>query len=300
MPAYISHAIMANDAFNRAAKDRRIFKTDVCCESLKTYSLGVDLSLSVKGLDAHNQNTQAFLMNMIKYINDNKLKSNPEIMSFLYGHVFHYFFDTNVHPFINYYSQSCQNVGFINAHNLIEGYLSSYLASRVLKTDIMKIDASFFARADISDPKVNECIDLVYYKTYKRSFVVNGYKKVLAFFVAVEKLSKSGIFNKKTLISLSKFREFLSKNHLDLSDLTNENRELFLNPVTGKKHFESFMDLYERSIEMSLDAIIKINRYLYGNASLSSLEKVFPNLSYDTGCATNLGKKYAYVKQIKR
>ena len=37
----------------------------------------------------------------------------------------------------------------------------------------------------------------------------------------------------------------------------------------------------------------KVNKYLYDGKSISSLEKVFPNISYDTGaCSKNLEEEY--------
>ena len=48
---------------------------------------------------------------------------------------------------------------------------------------------------------------------------------------------------------------------------------------------------------MTLDAISKVNNYLYGNMPLSSLERVFKDLSYDTGVSCSLGKKLIYVRK---
>jgi len=113
----------------------------------------------------------------------------------------------------------------------------------------------------------------------------------------LESFIKNGTISKKFLITFSKFSEFMYRNKLEYNDLTNETKELYTNPVTGEIHNESFLELYYKSIDMTLDAIIKVNEYLYGNVSLSSLEKVFQDLSYDTGVSCSLGKKLIYVRK---
>ena len=93
------------------------------------------------------------------------------------------------------------------------------------------------------------------------------------------------------------FDGVIEKNELTKEEITNTSNATYTNPVTGEKHNESFLELYYRSIDMTLDAIIKVNEYLYGNVSLLSLEKVFQDLSYDTGVSCSLGKKLIYVRK---
>ena len=67
---------------------------------------------------------------------ENNLIENPHIISLLYGHISHYFLDINCHPLIYYIEFGCNQVGFIPPHDLIEGYLSSYLTEKITEVGI--------------------------------------------------------------------------------------------------------------------------------------------------------------------
>jgi hypothetical protein len=60
---------------------------------------------------------------MISYIKQNNLVDNKHIMALLYGHIAHYFLDTQTHPFIYYLEIESHTVGPIPNHDLVEGYL---------------------------------------------------------------------------------------------------------------------------------------------------------------------------------
>lgn len=300
MPAYMSHAILAEDAYLRALNEGLFNKTTIYSKTMKKYSLGTDLSLFCKNFNAHNQNTQAFFINMIQYIKEKHLMLNPDVMSLLYGHITHYFFDINVHPLVFYIEKGCDEVGFLRSHHLIEGYFSSYLTKRILDEDIMNIDFSYLSDGPLEPEQCAKLITSTYLKTYNDKTALKCYRKTLLAIKLLETVTKSPLVTKSLLIEFSRFEEFLKRNNLTLNDLSNDNNEIFLNPITGEKHNESLMQLYERSIEMSLDAIENVNKYLYGNASLDLLEKTFTNLSYDTGVSCDLGRNFTYVKKIKR
>lgn len=298
MPAYISHAIMGSEVYKNSQECGKVFQTSVDENEFRAYSLGADLStLSKKNQkDPHNYYTQAFFLNMINYIKENKLIENGHILALLYGHMSHYFFDINSHPLVYYNERGCEKIGMISNHNLVEGYLNSYLAQKVLDKDIMEVKADYFSQVDLSLREVINLLNSVYGKVYGDSTIVDTYKKTFLIFKTLETAIKSGLISKNMLIAISKFNEFLDRNKLSISDLTNENKQTYTNPVTGEKHNDSFMELYNKSIDMTLDALIKVNGYLYDNSTLFSLEKVFTDLSYDTGVSCSLGKKLVYVR----
>jgi len=299
MPSYISHAIMGNSLYNISAKSSKLFRIPIKKNELQGYSLGADLSILSPTIkkDPHNYYTQIFFLNMLKYIKENRLMENSEVMSLLYGHIAHYFFDINAHPLIFYLDKGCQKTGPISSHHLIEGYLSSYLSEKILNKDIMDIKHDYFSNINLDEKEIVKLLDTIYGKVYRDSKITRIYKKTLIILKKLESFIKNGTISKKFLITFSKFSEFMYRNKLEYNDLTNETKELYTNPVTGEIHNESFLELYYKSIDMTLDAIIKVNEYLYGNVSLSSLEKVFQDLSYDTGVSCSLGKKLIYVRK---
>ena len=59
-----------------------------------------------------------------------------------------------------------------------------------------------------------------------------------------------------------------------------------------------FIELYNQSIEITTNAISEVNRYLYDGNSQDTLNKVFTDLSYDTGVDCSLGTKMKYVRKV--
>lgn len=298
MPSYISHAIMGNDLFDISNKNN-IFRIPITRDELRGYSLGADLAILSNKIkkDPHNYYTQAFFLNMIKYIKENKLNEDSHVMSLLYGHIAHYFFDINAHPLIFYIEQGCQKVGPIPSHHLVEGYLSSYLSEQILNQNVMSINPEFFSNVNMNEKEIIKLLDTIYGKIYNDSRITRIYKKTLMIFKSLHTFIKNSSVSKKFLITFTRFNEFMFKNRLNESIINNDVKETYLNPVTGEKHNESFIELYYKSLDMTLDAIIKVNSYLYGNMSLSSLENVFKDLSYDTGVSCSYGKKLIYVRK---
>ena len=86
-------------------------------------------------------------------------------------------------------------------------------------------------------------------------------------------------------------------NNLTLSEITNEENNIYRNPITGEIHTDSFLELYEKSIDMSLKAIQEVNKTLYDNYSIDRLENIFENLSYDTGVIYPLIENMPYVRR---
>lgn len=299
MPAYISHAIMGEELYKKLKTDKKNVKLPISKDKLKGYSLGVDLSeLSKKTTsDPQNYHTREYFIKMIKYIKENNLVENEEVISLLYGHIAHYFLDINTHPFIYYIESKCQKIGFISPHNLIEGYLSSYLSKKILGKDIMEIKPNYFNKIDLSNPEISRMLNTIYGEIYGDYKIIKSYKITLKIFSHIESIIKSGIISKERLIKISNFIKFLEKNNLTTRDLINENHNTYKDPITGKKHTESFMELYQKSIEENIEAIYIVNKYLYSNGNIDSLKSVFTDLSYDTGTPCKNKKTYTRKKK---
>lgn len=298
MPAYISHAIMGEEIHNRLIKEDML-QIYISKEELKGYSLGADLAYLSKRItsDPHNSHTKDFFISIIKYIKENNLIENDHIMALLYGHISHYFLDTNIHPLIYYIEYGCQKVGIISNHNLIEGYLSSYLSEKVLNKKISEIKPNYFNKINLSDKQVSDLLNQIYGEIYGDYHILKTYKKTLFIFSMIEHITKNKLISKELLILFSCFNQFLEKNNLTLDDLTNENHQIFTNPVTGEKYNDSFLELYNKAIKLSLEAIDEVNNYLYLDSSIQKLDTVFQDLSYDTGVSCQKGRKFVYTRK---
>jgi len=300
MPAYISHAVMGNNLYQEISGFTKVM---IDPKIMQSHSLGADLAFFSKSpyCDPHNKKTQAFFINLVNYIKEYDLKEDPLALSILYGHIAHYFLDINIHPLIYYVEKSCKKVGIINPHNLIEGYIDEYLVRRVLNKDIMEINEHYFEKLKLDDLQCINMLNSVYGKTYHDYHIIKSYREVSFWFLTIERLIKNSlIITKEFLIKFVKFREFMNLNHLNYNDFHNESHEFYTNPVSGEKHCESIMELYNKSIDMAVDAIKKVNKYIYDNFSIDSLTTTFKDLSYDTGVSCSIGKKFVYVKKINK
>ena len=159
------------------------------------------------------------------------------------------------------------------------------------------IKPEFFNQINFESKEVKELLSRIYGKVYHDYNIICSYKKLLSLFTMLEKVLKDGKISQKFLIKLSRLKEFMTINKLSFDELVNEKNAIYTNPVTGKRQNDSLIQLYHKSIDMCLEAIKIVNRYLYGNYSLDSLEKVFRDLSYDTGVSCSLGKKMIYVRK---
>ena len=299
MPAYLTHAIMGNTIYNNAKNDDRLFKINIPLPTLKASTLSPDLAkLSKSDFNSHNKDTDLYFFNMIEYIKENKLYNDLDAMSLLYGNISHYFLDVYTHPLIYYISENCVSLNKLNSHILTEGYISSYMSEKEQHTDYMNLKSNYIGSLNFANPNLKNLIRETYYKTYNDLTILKSYKTTFELIKLIEKLTKENRFtSKEKLIKLSKFKEYLEINNLSKEDLTNEQKEYWTNPVTNEKYNESFIELYNKALTKTYEAIYHVNKYLYDTESKYNLYKIFTNLSYDTGVSCSLGKNLIYVKK---
>ena len=302
MPSYISHAIMGENIYQKIKKDDHLLKVPISKKELQGYSLGIDLStLSTKlKSNPHNQHTKDFLINIIKYIKENHLQEETHIIALLYGHIAHYYLDTFTHPLIYYIEKGTKRTGLIPNHILIEGYLNSYLAKEILNKDIREIKSDYFSQVDLSNKEVKKIVNNTYGTIYKDHNMIQTYQKTINLFTRIENYIEKVKISKGQLIKLSQFNKYLEKNNLSKEEITNSNHMIYQNPVTGKKHQESFLDLYNKALEETFEAINLVNKYLYDSYQLDTLDNVFQGISYNTGVKCSLGNTMKYVRKLKR
>ena len=299
MPAYLTHAIMGNTIYNNAKSDNKLFKINIPLPTLKASTLSPDLAkLSKSDFNSHNKDTDLYFFNMIEYIKENKLYNDLDAMSLLYGNISHYFLDVYTHPLIYYISENCVSLNKLNSHILTEGYISSYMSEKEQHRDYMNLKSNYIGSLNFANPNLKNLIRETYYKTYNDLTILKSYKTTFELIKLIEKLTKENRFtSKEKLIKLSKFKEYLEINNLSKEDLTNEQKEYWTNPVTNEKYNESFIELYNKALTKTYEAIYHVNKYLYDTESKYNLYKIFTNLSYDTGVSCNLGKNLIYVKK---
>ena len=247
MPGFVSHTVMAYDVFNK------INKKNVSLEAMLTYSLGGDLCKYAKcRYDSHHIKQDIFIDNMARYIKDNKLENNKELVGVLYGHILHYVMDDTIHPLIRKVDKTC----FKNKknHSLIEEYYDSYLTKK-----IFKINKKEYLKRKILNIKVNKeiskMIDYTYDMTYHTCNVSKYYRFNLLLYKILRRIYL--LFNINFIERISGLKRFLIVNK-DI-DLYNNNHIIKYNGYLKKECDSSLDELYNESIDRAIKYINKIN-----------------------------------------
>jgi len=169
-------------------------------------------------------------------------------MGFLYGHICHYYMDVVCHPLIRKIVKISINVGR-KSHTLIEGYIDSYLVKYKYDRNIDNFNTRSLFRGNVW--KIYKMIDYVYYKTYGEKYVAFSYFITKFMYSKVMWLFK--IFGKKLLRRVSCFDKYIASNK-EL-DIVNNNRKIYYNDYLGRECNKSFMELYDDSIDISIERI---------------------------------------------
>jgi len=291
MPSYVTHAIFGRELqneFNKENKNKIIDK-----KYMTQYALGPDLSRFTDSYKAtHREKTSEFLLMMIWYIKEHKLDNNPQALGKLFGHISHYFLDINMHPLVYYNALGCDTVGMISPHTLIESYLDEYFREEKKLTDV-RLLKDFKVNED--DSKViSETYDLI----YQEEKIIPSMKKSLFILSNLELIAMK--LPKKLLIRIARFNEFLDVNALTREEILNSSYGEWLNPMTGIASYKSVNEIYTEALNQALEAMVVISNYFDNKVDISTVEKLFRGLSYNTGVDWKLGQDMKYVrKRIK-
>lgn len=296
MPAYMTHALHGEETYQNLAKEK-LLETEVHKKQMTTFSLGIDLSCH--DYITHNTKTQDFLLNFIKKVKEEKHIETSDVIAMLYGHICHYFLDTNLHPYIYYIEKGTQKVPgqFLSSHMLVEGYLSNYFMKERANESVTTVKANRFFTNQIGNT-CEEILNAVYQKTYQLENITRNYRAILTLLLLGETVIKNTpLGNQKLCETVVSFQRFLKANELTLEEINNEEHELWKDPVSGFYRTANPMDLYEKSIQDAIQGIAEVNKYLYGSKSIEALELVFPNISYDTGENLNRAQIMQYTRK---
>ena len=296
MPSYISHAIHSEELY-KELNTENLLEENIKLYRLRGYSIAYDYAFLVPGVDNHNNSAKDYLLYIIHYIKENHLQSNTDVMAYLYGHVSHFFFDAFAHPLIYYIEKGCMPSSILSSHFMVEGYMNSYLSENVLKKDLIDVKASYFNDINLKNPDIRDLIHDSYKKVYNKKHVMTSFSAVHDFFNLIESLYKNTFKTMEVARGLTNFDFFLKRNELSLDEMVNANHNEWLNPVTGKIHDESLLELFYLSIDKSLETINVINNYLYHDCDFDKVIKVIPDISLDTGLPKKMGMKMLYKRR---
>ncbi len=264
MANYASHAIMSELLFNKL-NNKNKFRIKINKNDMKLFSFGQDLTALYKKCfeNAHKVNSKVFFINTIKYIKENNLQNNSDIMAYLYGHIAHYTLDTTIHSFVNNLVDGIDKEAFLTPHTAIECDLDIYLTNK------FKNNNNYFNIQPLLKKDMRKMIDFTYADVYSYFNVSNTYLKFVLF------INIGNIFVNMFYKSQFIFKMFTGKDKYN-------NNPYFYNCLNKDNYLEKkYLKLLNESIKKAERMIKYSNKYLYDNASELYLDLIFSNAPYN-------------------
>ena len=104
MPATYTHHIFTKDVLKVVdldVKEKLEKKEDLFNLFGKSFDI-LFFSKAKLGHFAHKNHVNLYFQNILKYIKENRLEDNEEVLAYLYGSLCHYILDSTIHPYIVY------------------------------------------------------------------------------------------------------------------------------------------------------------------------------------------------------
>ena len=175
MPSLTTHKIIAENIFDKLPNNiqRNIDKNTyfTFAQSHDIFYYNIQKKYKIIGNIGHHQNTQSFIINIIKYIKDNKLEDNKQCVSYLYGVLTHYYLDSICHPYIFYKTgvnrKNKETIKYKGLHNLMERTIDSIIYEKKYNKKYRKcnITKEILPKLDLSKDLEN-LINHSYQTTY--------------------------------------------------------------------------------------------------------------------------------------
>jgi len=270
MANYTSHAIVCEKEYYKF-KRKKLFKVDIDLDTMKLFSLGQDLTFFSREcfLDTHYNNSRIFFIETLKYIKENNLEANKEVMAYLYGHISHYALDITIHPIIGKIIEGTKSKSVIGPHTFLECEMDKYLLKKYYKNNF---DYSFLKLKPINNKTMTALINMTYRKAYGFIDTIFLYRYSILILKFINKvvtylLRKKELLNKVCRIDYYDYQTPFYK---------------YLN--CNKKLFQKDMDdIVNLSLKLTENLIKCANNFLYDNGNVDSLILAFDNTPYDVG-----------------
>lgn len=291
MPNYKTHSIHGEVIYPDIKKE-----IDIDLEDLKNFCIGPDtLIMSDYQLfhDQHAHRTKEYFLSLIQMIKQKKLQGNKKVMAFLYGQLDHFALDLTMHPFIYYMTEGLEKKHKVDPHGLVENWIDDYTMKKHKKEE-----KDYYHHKPLQDRELIKMIDELYQKIYKRKKESIKYELGLISVMLYERIARRREI--KELVKLLNIGDITyHADYQKANPFLNLEKKVWLNPETGEEYHDSFDDLWEKSIDLSLETIEDINGYLYQDKELES--SILENdISYNTGLPCSKGQSFQYIKKYRK
>ncbi len=310
MPATYTHHTFTKDVY-KVLDDEVKEKLKDHVDIFNLFGKSFDVLFFVKaklGHFAHKHSSNLYFENIIKYIRENKLINNGEVLAYLYGSICHYVLDSTCHPYI-YYKTGKYNMKdkktykYKGKHNYLEYMIDAdlyYERNRKMITRA-SLAREIFPAVTFSN-ELSKTIDYAYKNTFCAididKAILKGYRNyrfvmkhvmesrlgIKAFIYKL--IDKTKLFKRWELTSTCYYIKKIDKSVLNL-----EHKKWYY-PVSRQVSYHySFYDLYDLSIEKARKLINLVDKALKSDdKEITKALKEIGNLNYCTG--KNVDKSY--------
>lgn len=285
MANYTSHVIMSELLFNKL-NDKHKLKVKIDKNNMKLFSFGQDLTALDKECfhNTHKVNSKAFFINTIKYINENNLQYDSDVMAYLYGHIAHYTLDVTIHRFVNNIVNDVDKKGFLTPHTILECNLDKYLINK------FNDDSSYLSIKPLRNKEIKSIVNNTYQNVYGYYNAINTYYKS-ALFIGISNKVVNFLYQQPKLLNI-----FMKKEQYDANSYFYYclNKESYINKKYDK--------LLNESINKAEKMIKHVNRYLYNKNSDLYLNLIFNDAPYngkDPQSISSIFDKIPILNEIK-
>jgi len=313
IPATYTHHIFTEDVFKSLdleIKDR--FQSSLDLFKLFGKSFDILFFIDFKlGRFAHANDVNLYFKYIIKYIKENNLESNSDVLAYLYGSICHYVLDSVVHPYVfyktgNYIYKDKNTLKYKSGHGTLEYMIDSIMYQNRNNKDIYKTK---LAKKVFPKIRFSEELKGILNYTYENVFKVNNYSKTIYKGVRNYKLclkfimcSRFGVkkFFYKIIDSMNLVSIPLASNCYYYKKINNEvlnlEHQKWCYPVSKNKVYHySFYDLYDIAMIRAQKLITIIDNYLLTeNISFDKVLKEIGNISYVTGVSLSENQVMKY------
>ena len=290
MPSYKTHAIHGELILPEMDKRTEIKEND-----LKTFCFGPDslIATDYKTFTyQHRQKVRLFFEAIMNVIKEKKLQDNSEVMAYLYGQLDHYIVDITCHPLIYYMTQELPKEHKMHPHGLIELWIDDYIMQKYGKKEML-----YFHKWYLKDKELRRLIDKVYEDVFNMKNESSKYSIGITLINLLDSLARTNAIGIAPLVfKAANIGDLTYRGAERVLPYLNLEHEKWTIPYSGEEVTESFDDLWNKSIERSLETIHSVNGYLYDGKPLTE-HYIITNSSYNTGLPCVEKEKFPFVKK---
>lgn len=242
----------------------------------KTHSFAIDV--------IQDNNFQDYVYTYVKYIKDNGLKNNIDVIDFLYGYITHHYLDSKVHPYIIYktgvYKNTEETKKYLGCHGIYETQIDKIFLNEFYPgKEVHEIFPKHVSYDHLVEIVNNYAFKKVYNNEEYGAYFVDAMNYVYSFLRLFRyDPTKIKLLGYKTIdLLLSPFNvdtkyEFLSFQISNPYTFENLNeKEVWYNPVDYTRHYSSFMELYNEALSEVVYVIYKLEELIKDDTKDASL-----------------------------